>query len=78
MLRVKGKESDIETVMMPSECLSKFHQDGDKVDKMTPFFWAIKTEDPKNRHATLITPDKIHYHKGPGVKIVPAYPRRPL
>lgn len=75
MLRVKGKESDIETVMLPSDCLAKYHREGEKIDKMTAFFWAIKTQDANDRHATLVTPDKIHYHKGPGVKIVPAYPR---
>lgn len=75
MICIKGKETDFDKVLMPSECLKKFRGNG-----ATPpieghdFYWAIEYKTPKQRIAHLIRAMDRESYRKPGIRtIIPAY-----
>ena len=76
MLSVKGNQSDLESVLMPSECLQKYRT-YPRVRRDTSaigLFWAIEYTDATRRIAHLVRESELDKYKRPGIKsIIPAY-----
>jgi hypothetical protein len=78
LLRIKGDDSLLETVKMPSDCLDKYRTDGGPLTGHA-LYWAIFNDRAKRtRTAHLVKQDQIEEFKSKGVStIVPAYPKGP-
>ena len=76
MLRIEAKQSDLDLVKMPSECL-QLYRTTPRVKKevsITGLYWAIEMVSQKERIAHLIKEDQRAEFQRPGIRsIIPAY-----
>ena len=76
MLKVQGNQHDLESVIMPSECLQRYRTYPRlKRDlSVLGLFWAIEYTDATHRVAHLVREADLDKYKRPGIKsIIPAY-----
>lgn len=76
MLQIKGKQDDIDRVMMPSACLHLYRTQRrvSLTPQMSGLYWAIQITDTKERIAHLIKESERTEYQRPGIKtIIPAF-----
>lgn len=76
MLRVEAKQSDLDLVKLPSECM-QLYRTVPRIKRdlsTTGLYWAIEIVSPKERIAHLIKEDQRQEFQRPGIRsVIPAY-----